>query len=76
MKNTEEQHLHLIRETVKVFNGEPISFVKIFDEFYDFYDEPLNLYQFRTYIEEELVGIYSIEAVLVKSINHFIITKL
>ena len=73
MKNTKEQHLHLIRETVKVFNGKPISFVKIF---YDFYDEPLNLYQFRTYIEEELVGIYSIETVVVRRINSFIITKL
>ena len=76
MKNTEEQYLHLIRETVKVFNSVPISFVKIFDAFYDFYDEPLNLYRFKTYIKKELVGIYSIETVVVKGINSFIITKL
>tara|TARA_R110000824_G_scaffold399448_2_gene604914 strand:+ start:222 stop:473 length:252 start_codon:yes stop_codon:yes gene_type:complete len=57
----EGKFLYTCRQTFKAFGTEAVSGVKLFDEYYDFFNEPLNLEEFVAYIEEELVGIYVIE---------------
>jgi len=56
-----DKYLHLIRETWLVYEGEPVSAMKLFNEYTDFFGEPLHLTDFVAYIEKELIGIYTIK---------------